>query len=160
MNATFKVICICLSLFVLAGCATTPPSEPKLTIDQAIWSGTTKDKVYNACLAAVAMGGFAVHPLGTNKESGLIVTKPENFSYNSNDDIECHYTLQVLVTETQDNKVMVNVNAVDKNYDYKGYDPGKNTMKDYFKDRVADDFEKFFAQLDNLLGKAEYYRQK
>jgi len=160
MNATFRVIGICLSLLVLAGCATTPPPEPKITIEQAIWSGTTKDKVYNACLAAVAMEGFAVHPLGTNKDSGLIVTKPKNFDHESNSSIKCHYTLQIVVTETQDNKVMVNVNAVDRNYDYKGYDPGVNTMTRYFNDRAADDSQKFFAQLDNLLGKAEYYRQK
>ena len=160
MNATFRVIIIWLSLFVVAGCATTPPPEPKITIEQAIWSGTTKDKVYSACLAAVAMEGFAVHPMGTNKDSGLIVTKPKDFDYESNSSIECHYTLQIVVTETQDTKVMVNVNAVDKNYDYKGYDPGKNTMTRYFNDRVADDSRKFFAQLDTLLGKAEYYKQK
>lgn len=160
MNAAFRVISICLSLFLLAGCATTPPPEPKITINQAIWSGTTKDKVYSACLAAVAIEGFAVHPMGTNKDSGLIVTKPKDFNYESDTNIECHYTLQVVVTETQDNKVMVNVNAVDKNYDYKSYDPGVNTMKRYFNDRVADDSQMFFAQLDNLLGKAEFYRQK
>jgi len=64
------------------------------------------------------------------------------------------------VTETQDNKIMVNVNAVDRNYDHQGYDPGVHTMTRYFNDRVADDSQKFFARLDMLLGKAAYYRQE
>jgi len=49
------------------GCATTPPAEPKFYINQAVWNNTTKDKAYSACLSAMTIERFAVHPLGTKK---------------------------------------------------------------------------------------------
>ncbi len=155
---------ILIFLVIISAIFIVPPSvifaaEPPL-IDQAIWSETTKDKVFNACLAAVTMVGYAVDPLGTNKDIGLIITKPISFNYKYRDDIVCYYTLQIVVTEIQHNKVMVNVNAVDKNYDWKSYNPGESVMQGYFDNKIAPDFQKFFAQIDNVLGKAESYRKK
>nr|QIV52832.1 hypothetical protein [uncultured bacterium] len=106
------------------------------------------------------MEGFAVHPMGTNKEIGLIITKPNSFRYLNNQKVLIHYTLQISVNEIQGNKIMVNFNDVDLNYDWEGYDPGRDAVKSYYNNRKAEDFEKLFAQLDNLLGKAESYRQK
>ncbi len=54
---------------------------------------------------------------------------------------------------------MINVNAVDTYYNWKGYDPGKYNVQPYMGDIIAVHIEKFFGQLDILLGKAEYYKK-
>jgi len=144
--------------------ATQPPKET-LLIDQAVWSKTTKDKAFDACLAAVAMAGFAVNPLGTKKDIGLIMTNEISFQrrhvrWSGYSDIICKYTLQIVVTEIKDNKVMINLNALNTNYDWEEYNPGETEVRSFFDNKIALDFQEFFAHLENLLGKAESYRKK
>lgn len=160
VNAAFKFIGACLTLFVLVGCATTPPPEQKKFVNQAIWPETTTDQVYSACMAALNMESYAIHPTGTNKDVGLIVTKPREFPYTGFNGVTCYYTLQVMVVPTRDKKVMVNVNAVEAGYKFEGkYGPPENYAKRHVSDTVAVHIDGFFAQLDTLLGKAEMYKQ-
>jgi hypothetical protein len=164
MKQILKLLAICLSLFVLAGCITAP--LPKPFIDQAIWPETTKDKIYNACLTALTLEGFDIHPLGTSKENGLIVTGQRKFIFQTDkarfSEIICYYNLQCLVAEAQDNKVTVIVNVVNPGWKYTEkivfWGIGDDDIKSYINNRAAEALEKFFAQLDILLGKAEYYR--
>ncbi|MFO7559019.1 MAG: hypothetical protein R6X10_09340 [Desulfobacterales bacterium] len=159
MKEPFKFSIIFLGLFVLAGCATVPLQQ-KSFIDQAIWNETTKDKVFDACLTALTISNIAVHPLGINKESGLIVTKPRlrYLDGSGNKTTIWHYTLQILVSGTQGNKVMVTATAVDAGYNGRPPEPWMTDMRQYFNDSIAHDLESFFTQLDILLGKAEYHR--
>lgn len=157
MKGAVKVI-IWLMLLVLFGCASTPVAQQKPFIDQAIWNQTTKDKVYSACLTALTMENIAVHPLGIEKESGIIVTKPRGRHISYPKATFWHYTLQITIFEKQDNKVIVSLTAVDVGSNGSPPDPGWTEMRRYFNDSIANDAEAFFNQLDNLLGKAEYYR--
>lgn len=151
----FNLIIFCL----LVGCATTPVSQQKPYIDQAIWNKVAKGKVYDACLTALTMANIAVHPLGINKESGIIVTeaRKRHIDFRGKTTI-WHYTLQISVFEKQDNKVMVTLTAVNAGYNGNPPGPEMTDMRRYFNESIANDAEKFFNQLDALLGKAEYYR--
>lgn len=104
------------------------------------------------------MTSIAVHPLGINKESGIIVTAPRkrHIDFRGKTTI-WHYTLQISVFENRDKKVMVTLTAV--NAGYNGHPPGPEMtdMRRYFNENIANDAD-FFNQLDTLLGKAEYYR--
>ena len=160
MKTIFKITGIYLVLILSTGCATAPLPEPKLFIDQAVWSDTKKDKVYSACLSALTIEGYAIHPMGTNKDVGLIVTQSREFNFQNSDDIMCYYTLQIIITEIQDNKVMINVNAVNAGYKWENsYEPSKPYLKHYMNEKVADHIDKFYNQLDILLGKAENYKR-
>jgi hypothetical protein len=105
------------------------------------------------------MANIAFHPLGINKESGIIVTKPRGRHIEYGGKITFwHYTLQILIFENQDKKVMVTLTAVDVGYNGLPPKPEFTDMRRYFNESIANDAELFFNQLDNLLGKAEYYR--
>lgn len=150
---------IFLIFIVSFGCASAPVAQQKSFVDQAIWNQTTKDKVYSACLTALTMANIAIHPLGINMESGIIVTKPRerHIGYGDKKTV-WHYTLQITVFENQDKKVMVTLTAVNAGYNGRPPEPELTDMRRYFNENIADDAENFFNQLDNLLGKAEYYR--
>lgn len=158
MKNIFKSI-VLLFFFVMIGCAAAPVAQQKSFVDQAVWKQITKDKVYGACLTALTMANIAVHPLGINKESGIIVTKPRerHIEYRDKRTI-WHYTLQISVFENQEKKIMVTLTAVDAGYNGRPPGPEMTEMRRYFNENIANDAEIFFSQLDNLLGKAEYYR--
>lgn len=97
MKAIFKVLIFSI-LFAAFGCASAPIPQQKSFSDQAIWNQTTKDKVYGACVTALTMANIAVHPLGINKESGIIVTRPRERHIGYGDKTTVwHYTLQISV---------------------------------------------------------------
>jgi len=156
----FAIITMSFIMFI-TGCVTAPVK--KTFIDQAIWPETTKDKVYTACLMALQMERFDIHPLGTSLESGLIVTGQEKFyPFQGDREVIGYYKMQILVSETQENKIMVNVNVkgswtdLGQNVGYMGL--GEDVVENKINNRVAEDLERFFTRLDILLGKAEYYR--
>ena len=172
MKQHLKVIFIPLCVVLLAGCVGSinprtydfqpPPLKP--FIDQAIWSKTTKDKVYTACLTALHMQGFSIHPLGTSKESGLIIVGSVETSLNTSV-VKCSYSMQILVSEMSNNKIMVNVNPKglykpitlhESDFLYnKSYEL---SFKNALNNKIAADMEKFFTQMDGFLGKAESHR--
>ncbi len=117
MKICFKVMGIWLSLITIvsAGCATAPLPPRQQFIDQAIWPKTTRDKVFNACLTALTLEGFDIHPLATSKENGLIVTGKRKFFYEGQNviirQVICYYSLQLIVNQTGDNRVMLAVHV-------------------------------------------------
>lgn len=145
-------------LLGFSGCASAPAAQQKPFVDQAIWNQTTKDKVYSACLTALTMANIAVHPVGIEKESGIIVTKPRGRHISYPKATFWHYTLQITIFENTDNKVIVSLTAVDVGSNGSPPEPGWREMRHYFNDSIANDAEVFFNQLDNLLGKADSYR--
>ena len=155
-----KKICIWLCVLVLTGCATTA-SPTKSFIDQAIWPDTTKNNVYTACLTALQMEGFDIHPLGTSKVSGIIITGQVGFyPFKDFTLVKGYYNLQILVSELKDNKVKLDVKV---KASWKKIDPGawgynKNELQNRINNKVSEDLERLFTRLDILLGKAEYYR--
>ena len=172
MKRSLKVISISLCIVLLAGCAANlnlrtydfqpPPLES--FIDQAIWSNATKDKVYTSCVTALHLQDFGVHPMGTSKESGLIVVRQTKIDKATGGYVQSSYSLQILVYELPDNKVMVDVNP-------KGLYQTRNLpdtltynksyellFKNKINNKVAADMKIFFTQMDTLLGKAEYHR--
>ena len=164
MKKYFKVFCIWLHVLLLAGCVTMmAPVQKKPFIDQAIWPKTTKDKVYTACLTALQMQGISIHPLATSKESGLIIIEEKDFDLEGCPWELGYYKFQILVSELQDNKIMVDVNVTaswKERYTDRWGNPGytKDDVNNTLNNRVAEDLKKFFTQLDILMGKAEYYR--
>lgn len=167
MKKHLKVINILLCIFLLAGCATIKVTTvPKKYIGQVTWSETTKDKVFAVCLTALQMGDFSIHPLGTSKESGLIIVNKVNFyPFSESNEVQAHYKLQILVSELLGNKVMVDINVKasrsvigDPSWRYwnnKG--ETKKEVLNRISNRVSEDLEKFFTQLNVLLGKTGHY---
>lgn len=168
MKMHLKMYSICLWILLLAGCVpthstqqTTPVISPKPYIDQAIWSNTTKDKIYAACLTALHMEGFKIHPVGTSEESGIIIpNKIKGFTYGS-PERHIYYQLQILVAEIQGNKAMVDIKAsssastmVPSHWDASTL----HFVKAKINNKVSEDLDKFFARMDLLLGKAESRR--
>ena len=147
-----------MSFIVLViGCATVPTTTPvqrKTHINQAIWSETTKDKVYTACVTALHMEGFGIYPAATSKESGIIV--PKSVIVRENKAVKSYYKLQILVTDVQDNRVMVDVKI--KGEGTVMHDYQKAFVRNEVDNRIAEDMEKLFTRLDIFLGKADYYR--
>lgn len=156
-----------LLLLGLAGCVTTTPpvtTPPEHYISQAIWGNTTQDKVYSACLTALTIERFSLNPVGTRKSEGLIMSNRRSFNFKeyigkAYGRVECYYTLQIVVTEKQQGKVAVFLNAVDAAYDFDGGDPGLDYVRPYMNNVITTDIKKLFEQLDILLGKAEYYQR-
>lgn len=168
MKKNFRVICICLAFFVFAGCATKPVTAPKFYIDQAVWLETSKDNVYNAVMTALAMEGYSIHPISTQKQLGIIVTNPREFLWDVPEpDANCFYTLQFLVAETQDGRILINVNPMEVGIRRSSTDVQRSTSLSslnadagrFMNDRIADHIDKVFAQLDLLLGKANSYKK-
>ena len=171
MKQHLKSVFIPLYVLLLAGCGGVlnmrtydfkpPPLKP--FIDQAIWSNATKDKAYTACLTALHMRGFNIHPMGTSKESGLIIVGSVDVSGDSSI-VKCSYSMQILVSEVPNNKVMVNVNPrgfykpINLPSDFLYNKSYELSLKNTLNNRIATDMEKFFAQMDTLLGKAESHR--
>lgn len=141
----FAIITMSFIMFS-TGCATAPAK--KTFIDQAIWPETTKGKVYTACITALQMEGFDIHPLGTSLESGLIVTGQEKFYPLGTREVIGFYKLQILVSETKENKIMFNVNVkcswtdLGENVGYLGL--GEDVVENEINNRVAEDLGSFF----------------
>ena len=163
-NVLYISTIITMSFIVfITGCATTPtmptaPVQRKTYTDQAIWSKTTKDKAYSACVTALHMEGFELLPLLASKESGIVITKSRRIYPHKKYWIAC-YKLQILVAEVQDNKVMVDL-KIKADPDIPSSWDKNMKEKELIKidNRIAEDLKKLFARLDILLGKAEYYR--
>ena len=149
----FAVTSIIL-ITLIVGCATVPMPKRTFT-DQAIWSKVTKDKAYTACLTTLQMQGYDIHPLSTSKESGLIIAEHDKFTLIG--DVTGHYKLQILISEMADNKIMIDLN-VKAGYRVAAAWATKETVKIKLNNRIAGDVDELFAQLDILLGEAEYYR--
>ncbi|MCK5879690.1 MAG: hypothetical protein KAH24_07915 [Holophagae bacterium] len=153
-------------ILLITGCMTKAPSvalsvrapEPvprKTYIDQAIWANTTRNKVYDACVTALHMESFGVSPMRIKKESGIIIPNPVRMVPHSKNN-KTYYSLQILVAELKDSKVMVDIKIK----------AGGNIPSSWSTDaarirvdnKLSEDLGKFFTRLDALLGKAEYYR--
>ncbi len=153
-----------LCALLLAGCVTPAPRViPDECIRQAIWSNTTKDKVYSACLVALQMQGLTIYPLGTSKESGLIITEEEKFTpsgYKSV--IQGNYKFQILVSEVPGDKIMMDIKTTagwtllnTEDYSVSNYENLNNTINN----DLAAVLENVFNQINILVGKAEYYKR-
>ena len=163
-NVFYISTIITMSFIVsIPGCATTPtipaaPVQRQTYIDQAIWSETTKDKAYSACVAALHMEGFDIPPLLASRESGIIIPNSRRI-YPHKKYWIASYKLQILVTEVQDNKVMVDLKVkADPDIASSWDENEKEKERINVNNRIAEDLKKFFSQLDILLGKAEHYR--
>ncbi|MCD6379512.1 hypothetical protein J7M07_03600 [bacterium] len=161
-NKLISLIAIVIlgSIIFITGCATTPVQK-KAFINQAIWSKTTKDQVYAACLTALQMEGFDINPLGINKESGLIITGQVSFyPFEKYYLVMGYYKLQILISESQDEKITLDINttAGSKKVDPGAWGYNKDDLHNRINNKVSDDLGRLFARLDILLGKAEYYR--
>lgn len=146
-----------LCVLLLAGCAAVAPIS---FINQGIWPSATKDKVYSACLTALQLEGLSIHPLGTSKESGLIIAEQDPWLLSPA--IEGHYRLQIMVSEVQDGKIMVDVKVKASYKDISGDDMPIITptaFKNKVNNKVAADLENVFSQMEALVGKAEYYKR-
>ncbi len=159
MKTSVKLFTILLYISLLAGCVSYeshPPARQPF-ISQAIWSQQTKTKVYTTCLTALHMQGFNIHPLGTSQESGLIIVGATDVLSNPN--LNCSYSLQILISELPDNKVVVDINPkglfqpLNSVVHYKGND--ELFFKNCVNNKIARDMATFFAQMDVFLGKAE-----
>lgn len=159
-----KVLGILLCVLLLTGCVTMmTPVQKKTFIDQAIWPKTTKDKVYTACLTALQMQDISIHPSGMSKESGIIIIEEKDFVLMGCPWELGYYKFQIRVSELQDGKILVDINVKaswKEKYTDRWGNPGytMNDVNSSLNNRVAEDLEKFFTQLDILIGKAEYYR--
>ncbi len=153
MKKTLALLCIVF----FTGCAAVAPIA---FINQAVWPGATKDKAYSACLTALQLEGFEIHPSGTSKESGLIIATHGPFKVYPV--ILGNYRLQIMVSEIQDGKLMVDVKVKASYEDVSGNDIPILTPTDLqnrINNQVAADLEKVFAQMEALMGKVEYYRR-
>jgi hypothetical protein len=141
----------------------------------AQWENITRDKVYNNCITALHLQGFELEPIMTSKESGLIVTKTANFypPIWKHNWIGGEYFLNILVYETESNKISINLQIKGtKLYDYKAENgeftrvlvqKGDHTKIGRFEafelwnglnNKVSDDIEQFLAKLESIQGKA------
>jgi hypothetical protein len=172
MKHHLKEFSITLCVLLLVGCAGNlnlrtqdfhpPPLKP--FIDQAVWSKLTKDKVYAECLTALHMQGFSLHPMGTSKESGLIIVRQVEIPTHTGGYVKSSYSLQLLVYELSDGKIMVSVNPKGiyrtRNLppELVNNDSYERLFKNGINNKVAADMKHLFAQLETLLGTTESQR--
>ena len=143
-------------ILLLSGCLAVP--KPVSFINRATWQTTTKDKVYNACLTSLQFQNFNIHPLGTSKESGLIIAEREPFGFELDARIQGLYRLQIMVSEIADNKIMLDINV---KASVRETEAGLWGMSDEYKhnvvnNQVALDMEELFTQIGNMVGIPEY----
>jgi len=157
-----KKVLFWLCILLTTGCIA--PVKPINFINRATWHNTTKDKLYSACLTSLQVQGFNIYPSGTSKESGLIIAEREPFVpiapgvvYQG---VEGFYRLQIMVSEVQDNKIMVDINV---KASWRGKAEGillsKEHLQNCINNQLAEDMEQLFLQMENLVGKADYYRR-
>lgn len=172
MKQHLKALSITLCVLLLAGCVGSlnlrtydfqpPPLKP--FIDQAIWSKVTKDKVYTECITALHMQGLSLHPVGTSKESGLIIVRHVEIPTHTGGNVKSSYSLQLLVRELSDGKIMVSVNPKgiyqtrNLSSELANNDSYERLWKNGINNKVAVDMKHLFAQLEKLLGTAESQR--
>lgn len=155
----FAIITMSFIVYITGCATTTAPLQRKMYTDQASWPKTTKDKVYTACVTALHIEGFGVPPLGMSRENGIIITKGVRAFPKGGEGNTTYYSFQILITEVQDNKVMVDVNAkVGGGVSSDFTDDDVECVRIKINNMIAEDLKKFFTRLDILLGKAEYYR--
>ena len=152
---------------------------PKPIINGAVWENVTRDTVYNNCIIALHLQGYELEPLLTSKESGLIVTRAVNFypPIWREHWIGGEYYLNVLVYETEANKVSINIQIKGtKLYDYKVETGGpiegrfirieiqnradkkiryyEVNRKNGLINKVSEDMEQLLTKLETIQGKA------
>ncbi len=148
------------AVLLFSGCAATV-TPPKAFADQALWTNVSKDKAFSACLTALQLEGFEIHPMGTNKDTGLIVTgKVEFYPFENFDLIKGYYSLQILVSEIRKNEVMVDFQV---KASWRKTDPGAwgfnlEDLQNRINNRVSEDLARVFSRMEALLGKPEKKR--
>lgn len=145
----------CLLILFTIGCYPTPPIRQ--IPSQALWSNTTKDKAYSACLTALQFMNFNLVPIGTSKESGLIIADRDPFRVDEiNPRFTGSYKLQIMVSEINDRKIFIDVNVKASRSGPSG--SGLERQKVIINNQVAADLEELFAQIERLVGKADYFK--
>jgi hypothetical protein len=151
-------------------------ASPKPITNNAVWEKLTKEKVYNNCITALHLSGFEVEPLMTSKESGLVVTKPVDFypSFYKNKIIAGQYYLNMLVYESDTNKISINIQIkgtkvydykIDPSGNYKSFEVEKGSEKhngtftsaeiwNGLTMKISDDVDQFMNKLETIQGKA------
>jgi len=145
-----------LLLLFMIGCYPAPPIQQ--IPSQGLWSNTTKDKAYSACLTALQFLNFNLVPIGTSKESGLIIADRDPFRVDDyNPRFTGSYKLQIMVSEINERKIFIDVNC--KATRSGPSNSGLARQWVVINNQIAADLDEFFTQVERLIGKADYFKR-
>lgn len=126
----------------------------KPVTNSAMWSDTSKTKLYDHCIIALHISGFELDPQKTEagKANSLIVTSPLDLTIPFKGGTGT-FSLSILVYKTAENNNSINIQVNGAKLSSANGSAANKTATAWLNNKIGEDVDKFISQIGTLEGK-------